>query len=293
MKRKRLRLIILIITIVIIILTYFMFFHNTLIENYLNNQNFYFYSDDLNINKIHHDYGNWNQEKIRFNVTNYLDEKITKEDIEYTVTCNVINNAKGSAKCLVNGTNTNNVNGILSSENTCRNSKENGIDVSNYTKTNCELEAYTWEQEKTNSEMYVEIELDEKFSFDEIEIEISVKATTPHTKTIEGIWSLNYANNESTYQTIYQNYDTYDKLIIINDSSSTECLSIKFPNDKLSIDEINESIVNLFTDYKNKINEVTVEINPYSSGELNFYTNNKEDLIDINSFEINRTGGCS
>ncbi len=140
--------------------------------------------------------------------------------------------------------------------------------------------------------MYVEVKLDDNFSFKEIDIEIIAETTEPFTKIIKGTWNLNYANDDINYKTTYIEQGVQGKLTIINDGNTQECLNIMFPSDKLSIDEVNESIVNYFTDYKNKINEVIIEINPYSIKELYFYKENKEEAIDINSFTINRTGGC-
>lgn len=226
---------------------------NSVWNYYLKSQGFYFESDNLiengknNVNTL------WDGNRININVRNNLNQSLISDfDIEYEVNCEVVGTESSNLTCLVNGKDK--YTGILSSSQACV-SMEN-IDTSSLTKTECELEGYTWQQQVATNDLYFEVRKNsENYEMNDVTVKVYATSISPYRKTLEATYKLHYALDK-TGEIIkkYDNYDNYNRLTITNTYDTDKCVSVSFDGTNKVIDIENDKIS---TDELGNVNKVT------------------------------------
>ena len=289
-KNKKILLlipIVLFIVLTIITTSYSKYVHNSIRSYYLKSKGFYFASENLSPTTKKNSNLSWDGTDITFTIKNNIsDTEITSFDIPYRVTCEVIGN--NNQTCNLYNTGTNTYTGTLSASSRCVNTKEDGVDVTALNKANCEIGGYTWRQEKTQKELYFNIESQNAIT--DVNVRISVESLNKYRQTLVGTYKLHkktVLNNEII--TNYENYANYDKLIITNTTNSKKCLSMSFDSTKLRLDN-SVTLKSYDTDSNNYINELEIEINSEERKELYFYKldlNTNYTLNDLSIEECN------
>lgn len=292
MKLKNKKILLLIPVIVVIILTiittsYSKYVHNSIRSYYLKSKGFYFVSENLSPNTKKNTNLSWDGTNISFTIKNNIgDDKITSFDIPYRVTCEVIGN--NNQTCNLYNTGTNTYTGTLSGSSRCINNTQDGVDVTTFNKTNCEMKGYTWSIEKSQKELYFNIDSQE--SVTDVDVRITVESLNKYRQTLIGTYKLHKKNIVTDdIKTKYENYSNYDKLIITNTTNSKKCLSMSFDSTKLRLDN-SITLKSYDTDSNNYINELEIEINKDERKELYFYKldlNTNYTINDLNIEECN------
>ncbi len=242
-------------------------------NHYLQAKGFYFTSDTLSkdvINNI------WDGNSIHFDIKNNLNDLVaTEQDIKYQVTCNIIESDVAS-QCYVNGTNSNTYIGTLSSDYSCINETSDGVDVSNFDKTTCEIEGYRYIAVPTSKELYFDIIGD----VNDAKVNITVESTSPYSKTISGDFILH--KDQSQVGDIQLQYQ--DNLLIITNSYDLDKeITISWDSSKLRIMEETNSFTSYQTDSEGYINEITLTITKKNSLSYRFYEISE---VNTNDFSL-------
>lgn len=262
---------------------------------YLNSKGFYFSSDNLGNPTVKNVDNLWDGGSIKFNIRNNLNQEvITTYDIGYKATCTVKGDASAHVACYLNGTGTNEDEGVLSSFQTCVNNTGDQVDVSQMNKTECELGGYKWVSQIATKEMYFDIVVtDENYQLSDVEVDVVVTSTYPYKKTISGNFILHKRNIEEEAVTLdYKNYSNYDRLIISNSYSENKCVGIYWNSSELLIDANPEDFPYYGVDQDGFINEVRLRIDGQKSTSYIFYKKNLEKTHNVNDFVIWESDGC-
>ena len=125
-------------------LTYGKYAADSVWNYYLGSKGFYFSSDYLGMESVENVNQLWDGKSTTFSLTNSENDLVaTNFDISYTVICEVINENSEDYSCTLNGTDSDTFSGTLSGYEMCINEKNDGIDVSSYTQSDCEINGYT------------------------------------------------------------------------------------------------------------------------------------------------------
>lgn len=244
-------------------------------EYHLKTKEFYLSSPQLNISGKENVDNSWDGGMIYFSLTNSLnDDLITTYDIDYEASCELVGDLKNDAECKLNHTS-----GTLTNYQSCINDKEDGLDVSNFTKSECELGGYKWLYQKSTKELYFEIIPNKpETEIDIATVDIKVKSTFPYTKTLKGNFTLYRERIEDNIIIDYQDYDYTSTLVLSNTSSETACLNINWDLNKRLIDEK----IGLYNTYEvdkdGYLENINIDIMPYSSLEIEFIKKNLAEL---------------
>lgn len=288
MKRKKSILLIL------IILTSFLFISsislakyvsNKVWNQYLKSQGFYFESETLStsgkttVNTL------WNGSKVDLSVQNNNQSQVTNTDIEYEMTCTIEGDAKDSLKCFSNGKEK--YTGVLSSVASCVNNSN--IDTSELTKTECELNGYTWQYMTTKNDLYFEVvKTDESYTLSDVTVNVNITSKTPYKKTLKGTYILKYNDiKDGEITSTYKNFTDYNRLTITNSYSTDKCINISYDGTTKTLD-IDSSLVK-GSNQNGNINEIELIIKEKTSESFIVY--DSEDEI-TNNFVITVTDGC-
>lgn len=249
---------------------------NSIWNYYLDSKAFYLDSTELttdgkqNINKL------WDGNSVHFNIKNNKNKLlVTEYDISYQVTC-TLKNASNGARCVLNGTDSNKYEGTLSSYESCINETNDNVDVSTFTKTECENNSYTWSLKSADKDMYFDvIGVSEG---EDVTAEIKVVSTSPYKKILTGEFLLKRAENfNDSIKTKYNHYSDYDELVISNASSEKKCLMIKWESPNLRIDYDSDTINSFEKAATGQINSIDIVVAGKDSISYRFYkTDNKQ-----------------
>ena len=288
MKLKNKKVLLLIPIIIFVIFTiittsYSKYIHNSVRSYYLKSKGFYFSSENLSPTTKKNSNLSWDGTNVSFTIKNNLsDDKVTSFDIPYKVTCEVIGN--NNYTCNLYNTGTNIYTGTLSGSSRCVNNTNDGVDVTNLNKTNCELEGYTWYREKSQKELYFNIESQTPVT--DVEVKITVESLNKYKQKLIGTYKLHKKNIASAeIITNYENYVNYDKLTITNTSDTKKCISMNFDSEKLRLDN-NLTLKSYDVDSNNYINSLEIEVNSNSLKELYFYKVDLNTNYTINDLDI-------
>ena len=212
--------------------TYAKYVANSTWNYYLQSKEFFFSSDSLDSEGFKNVNTTWDGNKTTFNIKNSISlDKITDYDIKYDVSCEVLQG--DGAKCLMNGTGTNTFSGTLSSNQMCINKTDDNVDVSNYNKSKCEIDGYTWSKIEATKELYFEIDK----NIDDVVVLVTLKTKEPYSKTITGTFTLHKGTKEiEKLVKSYESFTNYDILTIKNLYQTSKCVDIKFDSTKFRID---------------------------------------------------------
>ena len=285
LKKKKLLLIIpivLFVVLTIIATSYSKYVHNSVRSYYLKSKGFYFYSENLSSTTRKNTNLSWDGTNISFIIKNNIsDNEITSFDIPYKVTCEIIGN--NNQTCNLYNTGTNIYQGTLSGSSRCINNTNDGVNVNTLNKTNCEIGGYTWYREKSQKELYFNIESQDPII--DVEVKITAESLNKYKQKIIGTYKLHKKSIVTNdIVTNYENYANYDKLTITNTTNAKKCLSMSFDSTKLRLDN-SITLKSYDVDANNYIDELEIEINKDEIKELYFYKvdlNTNYTLNDLN-----------
>lgn len=289
MKSKKIFTIfvILIIMFATISLTLGKYIYNSVWNYYLSSKSFYFESDLLDINTKNNSLLKWDGNDVNFKINNSQNNELISEfDITYKITCEVMGQEANYIDCILNGTNSNIYNGVLSNDSYCKNNIDS-VDVSNLEKSECEIKGYTWYNEVATKENYFNLKLtDNKQYIDEVSIKVTAESLAPYRKKLIGVFNLNMIEeNETNIIIDYQNYSEYDELIFTNLTADNKCLEISFKPEDYIV-ELDDKVSNYSTDENDKINKINVQILKQHSLIKRFYKKNQDKIYTIDDFVI-------
>lgn len=290
----------LIVVIISVILIYYTFtlaryVANTIWDYYLVSKGFYFSSDYLGTNVVKNVDNVWDGSSVHFNIKNSLNQAVvTTYDINYRVVCTIEGEASSYAECQLNGTSSNELEGVLSNFEACVNDTGDGVEVSSFNKTECELRGYKWEHQEAIQDLYFDIIVtDEEYELLDVVVRISVISTAPYRKTLAGTFSLHKGEVDGGKIAMeYKNYQNYDRLIITNSHSTNKCLKISWDASKLLIDANGDEFSDYSIDSNGYINEIRFNLNAKNSLSYIFYKRDFEQIFDVTEFSVDEDDGC-
>ena len=269
--------------------TYAKYVANSTWNYYLQSKEFFFSSDSLDSEGFKNVNTTWDGNKTTFNIKNSISlDKITDYDIKYDVSCEVLQG--DGAKCLMNGTGTNTFSGTLSSNQMCINKTDDNVDVSNYNKSKCEIDGYTWSKIEATKELYFEIDK----NIDDVVVLVTLKTKEPYSKTITGTFTLHKGTKEiEKIVKSYESFTNYDILTIKNSYQTSKCVDIKFDSTKFRIDTDNLDIKKYEEDNDGYVNKVSLQLERNNDYKIKFYKTKFDELYDDSYFTVEESNNCN
>ena len=263
---------------------------NKVWDYYLKSHGFYLSSDNLgndqrNVNTL------WDGHSVYFNIKNSLNNNlVTDYDINYTVTCEIMDESFDGV-CSLNGTNKSTYTGILSNNSRCINNKNDGVDVSKFNKSKCEINDYVWYNQGVESDLYFDV-ISNSGEIRNVDVLITVNSTSPYKKTMTGIFNL-YKNEVDTGSLIKQVFrkDYYNLLVISNSFDSNKCVSVSFDSKKILVDS-KSNYSNLVLDDDGYIKEFKFNLSSKSNEKILFYDRLSNIEISEEDFNVLLSSGC-
>lgn len=275
--------------------TYAKYVSDSVWDYYLRSRGFYFSSDHLSSSTAKNVNNLWDGESVYFNIKNNLNQAvITEYDINYTVVCTIEGEASSYKECHINDSGLNTIDGVLSSSQTCSNITGDGIDVSSFSKTDCELGGYKWVTHVATKELYFDVVLtDHNYDLTDVVVNIEVASTSPYRKTLSGDFMLYKRNIEEDDIIInYRNHTTYDRLTVSNSYLSDKCVNITWNSDNLLIDTDTSYLSSYSTDINGYINDIKFNIEGKRSLSYIFYSRDFDIKHNVTDFSVEETDGC-
>ena len=269
--------------------TYAKYVANSTWNYYLQSKEFFFSSDSLDSEGFKNVNTTWDGNKTTFNIKNSISlDKITDYDIKYDVSCEVLQG--DGAKCLMNGTGTNTFSGTLSSNQMCINKTDDNVDVSDYNKSKCEIDGYTWSKIEATKELYFEIDK----NIDDVVVLVTLKTKEPYSKTITGTFTLHKGTKEiEKIVKSYESFTNYDILTIKNSYQTSKCVDIKFDSTKFRIDTDNLDIKKYEEDTDGYVNKVSLQLERSNDYKIKFYKTKFDELYDDSYFTVEESNNCN
>ena len=269
--------------------TYAKYVANSTWNYYLQSKEFFFSSDSLDSEGFKNVNTTWDGNKTTFNIKNSISlDKITDYDIKYDVSCEVLQG--DGAKCLMNGTGTNTFSGTLSSNQMCINKTDDNVDVSDYNKSKCEIDGYTWSKIEATKELYFEIDK----NIDDVVVLVTLKTKEPYSKTITGTFTLHKGTKEiEKIVKSYESFTNYDILTIKNSYQTSKCVDIKFDSTKFRIDTDNLDIKKYEENTDGYVNKVSLQLERSNDYRIKFYKTKFDELYDDSYFTVEESNNCN
>ena len=269
--------------------TYAKYVANSTWNYYLQSKEFFFSSDSLDSEGFKNVNTTWDGNKTTFNVKNSISlDKITDYDIKYDVSCEVLEG--DGAKCLMNGTGTNTFSGTLSSNQMCINKTDDKVDVTDYNKSKCEIDGYTWSKIEATKELYFEIDK----NIDDVVVLVTLKTKEPYSKTITGTFTLHKGIKEiDKLVKSYESFTNYDILTIKNLYQASKCVDVKFDSTKFRIDTDNLDIKKYEEDTNGYVNKVSLQLESNKDYKIKLYKTIFDELYDDSYFTVEESNNCN
>ena len=269
--------------------TYAKYVANSTWNYYLQSKEFFFSSDSLDSEGFKNVNTTWDGNKTTFNVKNSISlDKITDYDIKYDVSCEVLEG--DGAKCLMNGTGTNTFSGTLSSNQMCINKTDDKVDVTDYNKSKCEIDGYTWSKIEATKELYFEIDK----NIDDVVVLVTLKTKEPYSKTITGTFTLHKGIKEiDKLVKSYESFTNYDILTIKNLYQASKCVDVKFDSTKFRIDTDNLDIKKYEEDTNGYVNKVSLQLESNKDYKIKLYKTIFDELYDDSYFTDEESNNCN
>lgn len=273
--------------------SYAKYVSNSVWDNYLESQGFYFSSKELDSTKVVNVNNNWNNDSTYFTIENSINEYlITNYDIEYTVKCTIQNATSNYSECKLNGEDSDEFTGVLSSSYVCKDNTNN-LDVSKYTKEECISNNYQWSAQKNYKELYFDIVPTSDKEINNVSVLIEVSTDKPYKKTITGEFNLNSSYTENNILEVnYKEYNDYNRVIITNSYDEDKCVKLNWNSSDLRIDESNNKIITSKKDENGYINEIIFNISKKDSISYIFYKTDFNKFYDSKAFTLIETNEC-
>ena len=265
---------------------------NSFWNYYLSTKGFYLSSEQLDTIKVTNVNNNWEYDSTYFRLKNSENNFLVSDyDIEYTVKCTIQNDASEYSKCTLNGTDSDTFTGVLSASGMCINNIDE-LDVSTFTKENCEEDGYEWMVQESYKEMYFDVIKTGEQDINYVSVLIELTSTVPYTKTLIGEFNLSSIEiQESGLEIDYKEFDNYSRVIITNSYDENKCVKLSWNQDNLRIDETSENIVSFKQD-NNNINEVIFNVDKKNSISYLFYKTDFNGLYTYQDFNLVESNEC-
>lgn len=250
---------------------------------YLTSKGFYLSSDSLDVTPLKNVNKAWDGGSTYFNISNNLNsDVITSYDIGYNVTCSVKDNP--SINCYLNGGTSATTEGVLSAFQICVNNTEDGVEVSNLNKTDCELAGYDWTNQVATKQLYFDLE--SASNIDEATVEIELISTYPYKKTLIGDFYLQKGTAESDSMSLgYNDFNEYGVLTISNPSLSNKCAKISWNVNDLHFGSDVSSVIS-YNSTNDFISDANIEVLSKNSKSFIFYKTNFSNNFTTNAFVL-------
>lgn len=262
--------------------------YNNAWNYYLSSKGFYFESDLLDINTKKNSLLKWDGSDINFVVKNSQNDKLISEyDISYKISCEVLGEESNYIKCNLNDTNTSVFNGTLATTSKCINNIDE-VDVTKFSKAECEVNGYTWDEAVISKNNYFNLELtDVTKSIDEVSVKIIAESLTPYHQMLMGVFNINRVEGiDLEIVTSHHEYQEYNEISITNTTTSEKCISVNFDSSKYSLDLNENQILEYLVDTDDKINSIKLKLNKESSKSYKFYKISNNKVYSIDDFSV-------
>lgn len=251
---------------------------------------FYFDSDTLGKSGTIIANNLWDEQEISFDLKNYSNNKLISDiDINYKVSCEIIGDLSSKLSCIINNK-SNIISDSFKSSGTCKNSTEDGIDVSKYTNEECLNGGYTWNANKISNTYTLQVLNSENYDYSDVKVLVKAISSSPYSKTLEATYEL-HKELDRNIVSEYTNYETYGRLSINNPSSKSVCVTTSWNSEELIIDNKNLDISSSSVSDQSYINKITFKINSNSSKDFLFF-NQTDKEKSINDFTIEAISDC-
>lgn len=275
--------------------TFSKYIYNSVWDYFLRTKGFYFNSDNLGMSSIDNVNNLWDGESVHFNLKNNLnDNVITDYDIYYIITCSIIGETADYVECDLNESGFNSINGTLLNSKSCKNKTSDEIDVTEYTKEDCELNNYEWSSDITTNDIFFDVVLtDPEYEINDVIVSINATSNSPYQKTISGNFTLHKSIiNENEISLNYDSFSNHDELTITNSYSESKCIELTWDSEKLRIDADENDFNSYLTDLNGYINEIKFVLGAKKSLKYRFYQTNFEEVLDVSEFTVQESTGC-
>ena len=293
MKKIRKYLIIIIIILIVIFLltklfSFAKYVSNYTFNHYLESKGFYLSSDKLDIEPVQNVDEAYDGEPIKVVLNNSLNkETITTYDIEYKAECSVSDEYKDKVGCRFTDNNESSFEGVLSSKEVCVNNTGDGIDVSDYSKSECEINGYNFTTKVNTKDLYIDVYSLNDEEYSDVTVNVKVESISPYKKTMSGDFILHKKRSDDKEIVLkYKDADTLSNLIITNKSTTDKCLMLKWDSNDLHLDTSNIDIISSSKDSDNYINEIKFKVNGNSNINYRFYKVNFNETYDETVFSV-------
>ena len=268
--------------------TFSRYIKDSLYNYYLESHGFYFASEELGNNKVNTNML-WDGNQVYFSINNFINKSsITDYDIDYTVSCNVVDNH--DLICSLNGENKSMISAKLNHDEHCID-EVNEHNVASYDKDSCTTNNYTWKNHQVSDQVYFEVT--DKFDnpISDVTVSITVSSTAPYQKELTGTFKLHkvpVSNQEITYEV--RNQELYHELVITNHSNENKCVLVTFDSTTRTLSD-DTTLTNIEIDNNGYINGFKTTINSLNNKKIALYgkTTLNNDFTDITVSESN---GC-
>ena len=205
-----------------------LFTSNSIRDYYLNSKGFYF---ETNYDKNTTVYNFWKGSQIEYEVSNFINDKYTVDNINYEVRCVVPN----GVVCKVN-------NQTIKYESTLKGGRE------------------------STENIYLDVETNNK----DVEVQVITKSLSPYSKTIRNTILLHKDDDVvGSFGSELVNYTNYSLLNISNYYNQNKCVDVKWNNTDLKVSVPDVTVV--ATDSNGYVNEFTKNISSNDTVSIKFY----------------------
>lgn len=282
MKKIRIKIIVSVIMIVmvvsfsLVINTDAKYRDETIINNLLGSKDFNFsisnyLEEDTVVN-------NWGGEPLDFEVYNYDKDGISDFDINYEVTCNVLNEDV-DVTCNILDTFKNTYVGVINNEGQCFN-----VDLllPDLNQTECLNQGFTYKEKKSKD--VISFSIEGELLTEDIQLEIIIKSIYPYTKEVKGNIVLRQAENITDgVSLIHTSAVDYERVTLYNVGTDTKNVKLKWNPTKASISKFN-NLYNITAD--GNIESLNLVLEPNVSYSFIFYKANKDLILTTKDFVL-------
>lgn len=258
---------------------------------YLESQGFYFNSDTLNgkdnVNN------NWDGGSVNFSITNSNNDSLsTGVDIKYKAVCTVVGEASSSAACKMNGLDSSTYEGVLSSNASCVNNKDE-VDVSSFDKEKCVKDGYEWKASTTKTDLYFDVVSLDGSEVAGLNVLVEVQSTSPYKKTLSSTFVLNKSKGLiGGLKVNYKENDVSNRLVVTNSYDEDKCVKLSWDSSIARIDVSRDMVSSYKVDDLGYVNEIILKINKKDSKDFLVYKKDFTKTIDDKFFTLIETNGC-
>lgn len=191
---------------------------------------------------------------ISFEINNSIsDHQITNYNVEYNLTCNILDNLNTSYDCIIDDTDHNNISDALIINKQC-------LEDNTLSEEECLLKKYNYNLIKTTNNHTFKI-INKNGNAETIKVEIVLNTTSPYSKTLKATYILNVGNSENNDIKINEpkDYNSFCEYTIDNNYYTDKNIKLTIDTNKLIFDTTSDIYTNKIssTTDNNVINTIT------------------------------------